>query len=59
MVDDYGQLESHGNKHRFRLSLLDRYYIGSIDVHYVYSTDLLPIFKNKKDKGVVNGMAIC
>jgi hypothetical protein len=59
MVDDYGQFEGHRDKHRIRLSLLDRYYIRSVDVRYVYSTDILPIFKNKKDKGVVNGMVIC
>ena len=27
-------------------------------MHNVCSTDLLFVFKNKKDKGVINGMAI-
>ena len=32
---------------------MDRYYIRGIDVCNVYSTDLLLVHKNKKDKGVV------
>ena len=26
-------------------------------MYNVFSTDLLPVFKNQKDKGVINGMA--
>ena len=55
---DSGQSKSNNYKYKFRLSVLDRFAFRSIDVYNVFSTDLLFIFKNKKDKGVINGMAV-
>ena len=51
-----GQFKSNGTEYKLRLGLLDRYNFRGFDVRDVYSTDLLPIFKNKKDKGAVNGL---
>ena len=51
-----GQFKSYRNKYKFGISILDRYYIGSINVCNVFSTDLLFVFKNQKDKGVINGL---
>ena len=56
MENDYGQFKSNNNKYKSRVGVLDRYYIRNIDVCNVYSTDLLLVFKNQKDKGVINGL---
>ena len=48
-----GQFKSHQHKHQFRLGLLDGHYFRCLNVYNVSSTDLLFVFKNKKDKGVI------
>tara|TARA_R110002074_G_scaffold270710_1_gene442471 strand:+ start:671 stop:847 length:177 start_codon:yes stop_codon:yes gene_type:complete len=53
MGQDNGQFKSYRDKYKFRFSLLDRFTLRSIDVYNVFSTDLLLVFKNQKDKGTI------
>tara|TARA_R110000803_G_C11960149_1_gene318615 strand:+ start:1304 stop:1474 length:171 start_codon:yes stop_codon:yes gene_type:complete len=55
MGQDNGQFKSYRDKYKFGISLLDRFTLRSIDVYNVFSTDLLLVFKNQENEGVLNG----